>query len=516
MADEYPKLMKITIGTHYFKITNMQPRMIGVVQKFCVKYVQMEYQNSRGKRVLAPGKVYATRTKDNSEYRFHIGQYPEFIQHLYHNDVEIALCDIIKRDLIDSPDIDIDLNKGWVLRDDQNAVKDFILQSEETDLHTRMATLYTGFGKTVVALASAADINKRVLVTVLSKYQDKWASDVVKTLNIKPKEVMVISGSHNVRGLIALAQSGQLEAKCIIISINTLNNYLKAYEDDPHTTTNDDFGCAPENFCELLGIGTMIVDEVHEHIHAVFKMLLYTHVYKVIALSGTLISLDPFIQKIHSLMFPKEVRYDKAVMNKYIKCYAIGYSVISVPVSKIRTTQFGSNLYSHNAFEKYILKHKPLLDNYLKIIDNIIELGYIQNYKDGNKLGVYASSIDMCSTITHHLKKKYPDLDVRRYVEQDPYENAIEADIRVTTILSAGTAFDIPMLTDVIMTNSIKSPVSNLQTLGRLRELKDRDVRFYYLYCEQIPKHVEYHKAKKELFEPKVISTKDYKSPISL
>jgi superfamily II DNA or RNA helicase len=119
----------------------------------------------------------------------------------------------------------------------------------------------------------------------------------------------------------------------------------------------------------------------------------------------------------------------------------------------------------------------------------------------------------MCTEYTKVLKDRYPDLDVRRYVEDDPYENIIEADIRVTTVQSGGTAIDIPKLRVAIMTVSIDSPVSNLQALGRLRELKDRDVKFYYLYCVQIPKQVQYHRNRKLLFEPKVASVVELHYP---
>ena len=73
-------------------------------------------------------------------------------------------------------------------------------------------------------------------------------------------------------------------------------------------------------------------------------------------------------------------------------------------------------------------------------------------------------------------------------IVNDPYENIIEPDIRVTTIISGGTAIDIPNLRTLIL-NNIKSPVANLQTMGRLRDLQNRDVKFYYLYSEQIAKH---------------------------
>jgi hypothetical protein len=61
---------------------------------------------------------------------------------------------------------------------------------------------------------------------------------------------------------------------------------------------------------------------------------------------------------------------------------------------------------------------------------------------------------------------------------------------------------------------AINSSVSNLQALGRLREIVGRIVRFYYFYCEQIPKHVEYHYNKVELFRDRVLRFNEYFSDV--
>ncbi|MNL29466.1 hypothetical protein D3C87_1511480 [compost metagenome] len=87
----------------------------------------------------------------------------------------------------------------------------------------------------------------------------------------------------------------------------------------------------------------------------------------------------------------------------------------------------------------------------------------------------------------------------------------LESDIIVSTLKSLGTAQDIPKLLHVYMTDGLGSSQANLQAMGRLRDtiLKiwpDAVPTFYYLVCEDIEKHIEYHERKKETFQGRVVS----------
>lgn len=369
---------------------------------------------------------------------------------------------------------------------------------------------------TITTVATVTNYKTRTLVIILPTYIEKWAKDISEITDVDLKKIMLIQGANQLKGLIDLAIDEQLDSDFILISLRTLQSFYNAYEQGLQEIENQGYGCHPEDLCKVLKIGTIIYDEVHQHLHAVFKSLLFTHVPRIIALSATVLSEDPVIKRIQHLMFPKEIRFDKVKMDKYIKVYSLGYQFTSLSDSRIRTTEYGSNTYSHTAFEKSIMKNNKTLLSYLDLIDYIIKLAYIEGYIEGDKLAIFASTIDMCTIITNHVKQKFPQYDTRRYVEKDPYENVIDAQIRVTTILSAGTAIDIPNLRTVIMTTNILSPVANIQSLGRLRKLKDRDVKFYYTYCDQISKQVESHYKRKELFEERVASIKEFTYPYSV
>lgn len=484
--------------------------------RFAHKYTHMVWHQRHGRVEKVPGKTFAAKTSDDKEFRFHIGQYEAFMMMLQDNYIEPHLFEIVEHELYKPKQLSMRIKAHWILKDYQEEAKTFILMEDASDFHSRLATMPTGTGKTVTAMASVLETKLRTIVAVLPKYMEKWASDIAGIADISPKEIMLVQGAGQVKGLIQMARDKMKLPKFIIMSLTTIQSFFNSYEENRFSDEFKQYGCMPEELCEILDIGNIIVDEAHEHLYSVYRLMMYSHVPKFIALSGTLISDDPFIEKIQHLMFPREIRFDKIKMKKYIKVYPISYVFRDISQSKIRTTEFGSKNYSQIAYEKSIMKRKDLLENYLKLIDYYVQAGYLYDRQPGDKLAIYAGSIAMCTTVTDYLKKKYPQLDVRRYVEQDPYENAIEPDIRVTTILSAGTALDMPGLRVVIMTNNVNAPVPNLQTLGRLREIPDRDVKFFYLYCSEIKKHVDYHHRRMDLFREKVASIKEFKSPIAV
>ncbi len=368
---------------------------------------------------------------------------------------------------------------------------------------------------TVTSVSAASKFKNRILIIVLAKYLDKWASDVKGILDIEDKDIVTIQGTDSLRSVINLAKDNEFNYKCTIMSLTTIVNFIKQFENDFYGSL-EEFDCEPHELYELLSIGVIIFDEAHEHLYSVFKTLTYAHVPKTIALSATFMSRDPMIDKMQQIMFPKEMRFDKIKMKKYIRVHAVSYSFKDFQQAKIRTSEFRSSTYSHTAFEKSILKNVVKSKNYLRMIKDIVYASYIKDYKQGDKLLIFASTKIFCRKLCEYLKESIPEYDIRTYIEEDPYENIMESDITVSTLLSSGTALDIPNLRACVLTVSIDSPTSNLQAIGRLRELKDRDVKYYYLYCKDIKKQVKYHQSRRELFRDRVLSISDifYPTPI--
>ncbi len=366
---------------------------------------------------------------------------------------------------------------------------------------------------TVTALATLTELSNPIVICILPTYMTKWAKDCQEILKVSPKDIMMVRGGAQLKGLIEAASTNPPKNKIYIISLKTIQNAVKEIEQHNGDLESLGYATPIEDLYSNLGIGTILIDEVHQHLYAVYKLVTNANVPLVLGLSATLMSNDNTLDTIQHMMFPKELRYDKVKMKKYIKTIPVSYDFKAFVKDRIQINERGANNYSHIAFERSILKNHRVKENYLNMMSNILQVGYVSNYEDGDKAVIFAATMNMCDAIVEHLKRRYPKYDIRRYMEKDPYENAIDSQIRVTTIQSLGTAIDVPGLRVTILTNSISSPVANLQVLGRLRELKDRDVKFFYIYCNHIPKQRAYHLDKLKLFSDRVLSITELHYP---
>ena len=389
------------------------------------------------------------------------------------------------------------------------------LANEEGPI-TKLIPLQTGKGKGIVSLCAVCKINKKVLIVVLPKYIEKWKKEILEVTTATEEEVVTVRGGDQLRYVVDEGINGCPNGKFYIISNRTLLNFIKNYEQANGDPDLMEYDITPDQLTEVLGTGVLLFDEVHQDFHGNFKVSLYMQVKMIIGLSATLESEDRFVSRMHQLMFPEHDRPDKKAYDKYIRVYPVRYRFDSRV--RIRFKSYGSNRYSHIEFEKSIMRNKKLLKDYVELIAAYVEYGYIRRRKNGDKVAVFASTIKMCTLLTEYFSKKYPDLDVRRYVKDDPFENIIEPDIRVTTIMSGGTAIDIPNLITVVQSIVVMSIVANIQTVGRLRKLDGKEVEFYYLYCSTIPKHVECHEGRIRNLKNKVlrIDTIDHPNPLGV
>lgn len=356
---------------------------------------------------------------------------------------------------------------------------------------------------TFISLHAIAQLKQRLAIVILPVFVEKWVSDIATIHEANTKDVMVIQGSKAMASLIDLAKSGSLDNKYYIFSNKTLQLYINHYETNSPECI-EMYGASPLELMPLLGIGTMLIDESHMHFHSIFKILLYSNVKFQIGLSATLMSEDPVVSRVYKIVYPSDCVYGDSMIKKYIDVYPVAYPMSKRYDSLIKTTNYGSNVYSHTAFEQSILRKKFLVDIYTNIIKMTVNDYYIYDYKEKDKLLIFVATVKLATHLTAVFKDVYDDKAVNRYCEDDPYENLMTSDIIVSTVISAGTAVDVPNLRVVIQTVCISSPVSNIQSLGRLRELKDRDTKFCYLYCSNIVKHKQYHMKRVDLFKDRV------------
>lgn len=372
---------------------------------------------------------------------------------------------------------------------------------------------------TFCALKAISDLGYKFVVIVLAQFVTKWAGgidpetkkyvegDIEKVLDIKPKEILKVQGGKAMQALtqMALTEGSMDDFKAIVISNRTYENYLRCYEN--YGTEMDTMGylVSPDELWQKLGIGIRLVDEVHMHFHANFRLDLYTHVMRSISLSATLKSSDQAMVRIYQVAYPPQERFHEGPVDKYADSFGVIYGV---PDNwSYKTTHRGTSNYNHTAYEASILKNKEFTKAYGDMFAEYIKMGYKANYKPGNKFILFAASIEMCTKLTEILSKKFPEYNIKRYVSGDSYEtNYQQPDGRVTTIGSGGTGHDIKGLTDNHMGTAIDSIQANIQAFGRLRKIDDQQTRFYFYSCENIQKHMGYHSKKKELMRERAKS----------
>ncbi len=360
---------------------------------------------------------------------------------------------------------------------------------------------------TYTALKAVCDINIATGIIVLPKYISKWVEDIKYNTTAVEKDIMSIRGRDQLRKLMVMAKSKETTPPFIIFSNRTLLNYIKDYEEANWCISKHDYPIVPERLFGKLGIGVILMDEVHQDFYGNFKMMLYFNVGRLIGLSATLFSNDRFMNSVYGILFPEIDRPKKLKYDAYVNLYPVKYKLTKPGL--VRSSNFATSSYSHIAFEQSIIRYKPLLWDYLNMICYYAKVAYVDRRKPGEKLAIFAGSVEMCTIITKMLRQKIRECSIERYVQDDPYENIINPDIRVTTVISGGTAIDIPGLITVLQTINVSSLQSNLQTFGRLRRIKDRSVEFYYFYTTDVPKHVKYHNDRIAMLKNKVKSIEE-------
>ncbi len=486
------------------------PNLKQRIDEFIYKYYTQKQTQYGQPTAQMEYKLFSSKVGDT--YYLHLNQF----KHLYHHLKAISYplhVDATEKYLDYEVSLeDISLREGWVLREHQVPIVDFLMNNPSK---SKLVPIQTGQGKGMVSLAASAILKHRIGVVILPTFIAKWVEEIAQIVTVQTKDIMIVQGQKNLRALIELAKEDSLESPFIIFSSRTLQEAITQFEQHPEQF-KDVYGIEPIELFPLLKIGTLLVDESHMHFHALYKIILYTNVKNQIGLTATMISDDQIIRNIQSIVYPEDARYTGLAHDKYADVYPIQYTITHDSRKHIRDTEYNSNNYSHQAVEKSIMKNKLLRERYFYLIDDLIDDYYINGYIRGDRLIIFVASINMATQLTAHLEKVYPEYTVKRYCEDDPFENCLEPDIRVTTVLSAGTGIDIKELRVAIQTVSISSTVSNIQTLGRLRKLPDRDVKFLYLYSPQIKKQVGYHYKRKEIFAPKVRKIIDRSSRVSL
>ena len=494
--------------SHHFVVSGYNYNAHRVVKEYARRFASVEISRKwDGSITRTLTEIYAARSADQKEYRFHINDIDTFFKHCENLGYPLTSINFTTVPMFTPPPVEMKLLDGVILRTHQVPIVEHLCKP----LRSKLLELQTGGGKTLSTLAALVEIGHRAVIAIKGMYVERWKEDLVspakRKLDLSPKDLMIVRGSKHLKQLIALGRAGLIEAKVIIITNKTLQAFYKHYRD-----TNGDcsfYGCAPHDFYRIIGVGVRVIDELHQNFHANFEQDLYSHLPTTINLSATFKSDDDFINRIYRIMHPRETRAEVPNYVKYVAVYGITYQLSDR--DKVKWKQRGKGFYSHVVFEESIMACPKLLANYLLLIEEQLDIHYMSVYEPGARALIFASTIEMCKLIRDHLRQSFSfnDLTINKYTGEDEYSNLVTADIAVSTIGSAGTAVDIENLITVLSTTAVSKSETAIQNMGRIRESKTFKhiiPRFVYFICTDVSKHVEYHQKKLNTYKGRALS----------
>jgi len=507
--------LKIDVYSHGFVVTKLaNAHEKHALEKFCGPLILFEEKTFEGGMTrMVPSKTFAASNAGREYYRFHVNLLKEF-QHTmaYHQikreAIEIQHHPVVMDESFNVHFVERELN---VPRDYQDEIIDYIVQPGSN----KVITLQAGGGKTTIAQHAMKRLGYRTSIMMKGGYLDQWVGVLDNSFKFERGALVKIQGSTSLHTVMQMAIDGDQLPDVMLISINTFSEYIRDYERNGVTKL---YPIPPHEFFETMKIGLNIFDEGHQFPHQVMKLFVYTHIEKFVTLSATLETRNKFMNRIYEIMYPRCDRFDAGYRKVYISASAVYWQLKDS--KSIRYTGY-KGAYSHVKFEESMLLHKnkKVLANYVDMICEFAESEFIHHMEKGQKMLIFCATVKFCTMLQKEFKKRYADMNTVRYVSADKRTVMDDADIIISTVLSAGTAVDIPNLRVTWMTTAIDSQQANEQALYRTRPLKDwPDIRprFIYSCCTTIEKHMRYHRNKEQAWKGLVLEHGVMQSPITV
>lgn len=501
--------MRLRKFSHHFELSEISVEEKPICTKFAMRFVEFDRTPNNVTNQPNMTRIYAASNAARSEFRFHINNLDEFMKFYRQYDINLARITIDEIPMFIPMPVEYAFDTSITLREAQVPQCNFIL----AEGNAKLIELQPGAGKTLIALYCIAQLKQRAAIILKGGYIDRWIPDLIKILGLEENQLRIVRGLGAMADLCFEAMQNKLDDKVIVFSTDTLRMYQDHYE--IHNGDMSLFANIPPQFLwEVLGVGIRIIDEVHQLFHANFKQDLYTHVPKTLCLSATVIpGSDPLKKYLYDTMFPKSTRVDNGVYKKYVDAYALMYNLDYKSQTTLRWTRKGGKDYSQTEFEKSILKNKKVRENYINFITRQVEGTFVLRKTANEKLLVFCGTVDLCSVIAKHFQSLWPEIRTNKYTSEDDYKIIAQSDIIVSTVGSLGTAHDIPDLWQVHLTVGLGKEDTNIQVIGRMREMKNfpgRTPEMYYYACRDIDKHMRYHNTKVELYKPRVLKHEIY------
>lgn len=493
MQVSVPYMAEIIVATHFFVIVPKHIKARDSVYIFATPLLEYKwgYDPHSRKNVRMAAKVWGGTVADHSSFRYPISLLPRMLKILEQNGIERGRLNTIYLPRYEPAPAAIDLQDRFTLYDYQLEALEFTEQERNKSTPSALINIATGLGKSLILMAYAAKIKLRMAIVASATYSEKWKADILSNTKATEEQINLVSGRAGIKKIFALSEGAGYDKDFTIFSIETLHRFFKEYEENQELCA-DIYGGTPVQLWEAMKCGFLGGDEMHENLNAIYWMNTFIHGPFHLGLSATMLHKDSFIEDRQHEIYPACKRFDKIKMKKYINLVYFGYMFKDFDRSRIKSSFPGKSTYAQDAYEQSIITSKASRENFVDMVVYSVQQYYVSKRKPGDKLRIYFSRINMINMITDALKNEFPELDVRRYAENDDYSIIIDSDIGVTNRGKAGTGVDIPGLTTVINFTNVESSQAVLQLLGRLREIKDKEVIFVQAFCKNVKKHLQY------------------------
>ena len=218
--------------SHFFVVRYPTPLIIPVIYTLSSRYTQFGMTQVKGSRrqKWGPTKTFALYVQNGIEFRFHIGQFTEFMQLLDNSGVNPSSYSVEEIPDYMPERITLKVRDHWKLRPEQEEAKDFAFEVNGRDHNNVMFVMGTGTGKTSTSLIGVSELKCRIVILVLANFIDQWKNALTDIFEIDKKEIAVIQGSDSLIRSTNYPGSGWPIPKAFIISLTTINNWYKIYE----------------------------------------------------------------------------------------------------------------------------------------------------------------------------------------------------------------------------------------------------------------------------------------------
>lgn len=136
--------LAIDVFTHFFKVSEPDPKLQMHLTEFVKAYfLETTLEYVEGRWVRLPGRVFAARTKDKREYRFHIHSLETFKTYFAGRGYEVFVEHDETKDIYPGDEANFHKPKGFALRDYQIPISKYILEPG----YSKVVELHMGGGK---------------------------------------------------------------------------------------------------------------------------------------------------------------------------------------------------------------------------------------------------------------------------------------------------------------------------------------------------------------------------------